>query len=228
MKEMKPTASSGVDGLSLKTIKRITKPLLKSILNLVNTTINTATYPKSLKISRVVPLRKGDKNPTNPLNYRAINILPSLGKIIDRVINKQMTRHLYLNKLFLQQHHGAVKGRSTMTAIISMLDDWAEGLEKGENNLVLVLDQSAAYDVICHKKLIQKLKLLGCDNNAINFFTDYLVDRQQTVTIETFQSDFLHSGPISVCQGSTLSGLLYLIYTLDYPLIFDQSTMKIE
>ena len=158
IKEMKPTPSSGMDGLSLKTIKRVIKPLLKSILNLVNTTINTGTYPSSLKIARIVPLRKGDKNPTNPLNYRAINILPSLGKIIDRIVNKQMTRHLYLNKLFLQQHHGSVKGRSTMTAIISMLDDWAEGLEKGENNLILVLDQSAAYDVICHVKLIQKLK----------------------------------------------------------------------
>ena len=55
-----------------------------------------------------------------------------------------------------------------------------------------------------------------------------MVNRQQTVTIETFQSDLLHTGPLSVCQGSTLSGLLYLVYTLDYPLIFDTKILKIE
>ena len=108
-------------------------------------------------MNTITTARKGNKNPTDPLSYRAVNILPSLGKIIDHVINKQMTRHLTSNSLLLQQHHGAIKGRSTMTAILSMLDKWTEGLERGDDNLVLVLDQSAAYDVICHEKLLQKL-----------------------------------------------------------------------
>ena len=54
-----------------------------------------------------------------------------------------------------------------MTAVISMLDDWAQDLEEGVENAILVLDQSAAYDVICHSKLLDKLKIFGCDRNTL-------------------------------------------------------------
>ena len=226
--EMRNAPSAGVDGLSVKTLKKILKPLYPALLNLVNTSISTATYPDRLKLARIVPLRKGNKCPTDPLSYRAVNILPSLGKIIDRLINKQITRHLISNNLILQQHHGSIKGRSTMTAVASMLDEWVESLERGESNTILILDQSAAYDVICHKKLIEKMSILGFDNNAIQFFKDYLHGRRQSVTVESFQSDKLYTGPLSVCQGSTLSGLLFLIYTLDYPLIFFDKNIPIE
>ena len=201
---MKPTKSAGLDGILIKTIKQIIEPLYPSILNLVNQCINTASYPTQLKTSRVVPLLKKDKPSTEALSYRAINLLPSIGKIIDKTINRQIIRHLESNDLLLHQHNGSIKGRSTMTAVISMLDDWAEDLENGHENAILILDQSAAYDVICHSKLLVKLQLLGCDRNAIQFFTEYLKDRKQSVTVDTFQSDTLESGPLSVCQGSTL------------------------
>ena len=228
IREMRVALSSGVDGLSVKTLKRILRPLYPALLNLVNTAISTATYPDKLKIARIVPLRKGNKCPTDPLSYRAVNILPSLGKIIDRIINKQITRHLVSNQLILHQHHGSIRGRSTMTAVVSMLDEWAEAIKRGEDNTILILDQSSAYDVICHQKLIEKMKILGFDNNAIQFFKDYLNRRRQMVTVDTFQSETLFTGPLSVCQGSTLSGLLYLIYTLDYPLLFFEKKISIE
>ena len=115
-----------------------------------------------------------------------------------------------------------------MTSVLSMLDEWAEGLEKGEDNCILILDQSAAYDMICHKKLLEQIKIIGCDTNEIEFFKDYLADRSQTTTVDTFQSDTLMTGPMSVCQGSTLSGFLYMIYTLDYPLIHSNKMLNIQ
>ena len=228
IKEIKPGSSAGVDGISSKTLKQIIKPLLPALLNLVNTSMTTATYPNILKTSRIVPLRKNNKPENDPISYRAVNILPSIDKVIDKVICKQLTRHLTSNNLILQQHHGSVKNRSTMTAILSMLDEWSEALEKGDNSAIMVLDQSAAYDVICHTKLIEKLKILGLDQNAILYFKDYLQGRRQTVTVDTFQSQTLETGPLSVCQGSTLSGLLYLVYTLDYPLIHTKNILTIE
>ena len=231
IREMKPTPSSGVDGVSIKTLKRILKPIAPTMLNLVNTCMTTAEYPKNLKTARVIPLLKKDKPPTDPLSFRAINILPSIGKIIDRIINKQITRHLVSNNLLLQQHNGSIKGRSTMSAVLTMLDEWSEDLENHKNNAILILDQSAAYDIICHVKLVEKLKLLGFDRNSLEFIKSYLNNRDQTVTVESFQSDTLDSGPMSVCQGSTLSGIFYLIYTLDYPLIHVnkiQSTQQYE
>ena len=109
-----------------------------------------------------------------------------------------------------------------------MLDEWSEDMENHIDNAVIVLDQSAAYDIICHVKLVEKLTILGCDRNAIEFVKSYLSNRNQTVTVESFQSDILDSGPMSVCQGSTMSGLLYMVYTLDYPLIHVEEVQNIK
>ena len=228
IKNMKPTNSAGMDGISTKTLKKMIKPLHPTLLNLINQCIETATYHEALKTARIVPLLKKGKPETEAQSYRAINILPSIGKLIDRVINRQIIRHMETNKLFIHQHNGAIKGRSTMTAVLSMLDDWATDLENGKENAILVLDQSAAYDVISHQKLIEKMKILGWDENAILYFQSYLENRKQSVTVDTFQSDTLNTGPLSVCQGSTLSGLLYLIYTLDYPLIRNERKLSIK
>ena len=174
---MKPASSAGMEGITVKSLKRIIKPLYAPILNLVNTCITTASYPDSLKTARVVPLLKSGKNHNEATSYRAINILSSIRKIIYRIINKQLIRHLTTNKLIIHQHHGTIKGRSTMTALVSMLDEWAEALENGESNAILVLDQLAAYDIICHQKLIEKLQILEADNTSTQFFTDYLRQR---------------------------------------------------
>ena len=131
IKNMKASNSAGVDGISVKTLKKIIRPLYPAILNLVNNCITTSTYPEALKISKVIPLRKQNKPENEPLSYRAVNILPSIGKIIDKIVNKQLTRHITMNNLILQQHHGVIKCRSTMTAVLSMLDEWAESLENG-------------------------------------------------------------------------------------------------
>ena len=96
-----------------------------------------------------------------------------------------------MNNIILQQHHGAIKGRSTMTAVLSMLDEWAESLENGEDTTILVLDQSAVYDIICHRKLVEKLEILGCDAKTLRFFENYFNGRRQTVTVDTFQSGTL-------------------------------------
>ena len=80
LKYMKGTAAAGIDGIAVKTLKNMLRPLYQALLNMINTCITTAEYPDALKGSRVVPLRKGTKPVNEALNYRAVNILPSLRK----------------------------------------------------------------------------------------------------------------------------------------------------
>ena len=68
------------------------------------------------------------------------------------------------------QHHGGRKGRSTITAVSTMLDTWATRYEMGYDTAVIVLDQSAAYDTISHKILmIDKMGVLGFQTKTIFF-----------------------------------------------------------
>ena len=64
------------------------------------------------------------------------------------------------------------------------------------------------------------MEILGFDQNAVRWFQSYLSDRFQVVSIEGQQSGHRKCSNNSTIQGSVLSGLLYLLYVLDYPLLF--------
>ena len=198
MSKIKPTQSTGLDYISMKSIKEVFKSIEGAVLNLVNTSISTGWYPNNLKTSKAIPLLKQGKPPQDPQGYRLINLLPSLSKIIDKVVYKQVLEYLDTNTIIPHQHHGGRKGRSTITSISTMLDTWSTNHENGQDLAIIVLDQSAASPVTWQTDSSQYM------------WTDF----NQTHST-------LDNSP--VVQGSELSCLLYLLYILDLPILFEDA-----
>ena len=94
LKQMKSTPSTGFDTISTKTIKEYQDVLLPLLLNLVNQTIVTNTYPKTLKTAKIIPLKKPLKDPLETSAWRPINLLPALSKLIEKTILNQVLKHL--------------------------------------------------------------------------------------------------------------------------------------
>ena len=88
---------------------------------------------------------------------------------------------------------------------------------KGNEKVLLILDQSKAYNVIPHDILLKKLQVLGFTSQALKLMRSFLSQWQQLVQLEATRSEILSMGPYSVIQGSTLSCILYLAYILDMP-----------
>ena len=81
---------------------------------------------------------------------------------------------------------------------------------------MVLLDMSAAFDMVDHNLLIEKLLLYGFDNASAAFIKSYLSDRRQTVCIDGTCSPLL-SLEYGVPQGSIIGPLLYIIFTSDLP-----------
>ena len=137
--------STSNDGIPMKFIAMFHKPLLDAITNLINNTIDKQQYPTTLKETKIIPLLKQHKNPNDPKSYRGINLSPALAKILDKTYQIQITNHLIDNQLLTQHHHGNVRGASTTTALLTLIDTWTQSLEKGNDLLTLLVDQSAAF-----------------------------------------------------------------------------------
>ena len=220
---MKASNSAGMDTITSRTIKKLITVLDIPILNMVNSSITTRSYPSNLKLAKIIPLFKTTdppSSPTNPEAYRGINILMSLGKVIDRLVLKQVLTYLIDNQLISEAHHGAIKGKSTMTAVATIVDQWATLVEEGVPVAGIALDQSAAYDVINHPILLRKMEKIGFQPDTLQWFSSYLDSREQSTYIDGFYSEKLHVGNKSVVQGSVMSCCLYLLYILDIPTIF--------
>ena len=82
---------------------------------------------------------------------------------------------------------------------------------------VLLLDQSAAYDLLDHDILLKKLARYNFDEESVSWFDSYLSNRSQSVQVEAQQSSREVLGNHAAPQGSVLGGLLFIINENDFP-----------
>ena len=98
-----------------------------------------------------------------------------------------------------------------------MYNTWVEQLEEGHLVGIMMIDQSAAFDLCDHKLLIEKMKLLGVEETSASWLESYLKNRSQSTLVDGYLSASIPLPPCSVIQGGIGSGLLYLVYTNNLP-----------
>ena len=78
--------------------------------------IRTNCFPKILKRSRILHIKKEGKSGIERDFYRPINNLSAVDKIIEEVMRRQLDNYFESNHLIAPNNHGGRKGHSTLTA----------------------------------------------------------------------------------------------------------------
>ena len=170
LKKRKGNRSSGydyIDGYSVK----LAAPLIEDILlHLVNLTIEKSEYPTLWKVNKVSPqFKKGDK--TKGENWRPVTDLVFVSKLAEAAVFDQVSEHFRKNKLWHPNHHGFRPNHSTATALSQLYDFWIKKAENKELTAALLLDLSAAFDVVDHEILLEKLELYKFSPKSKKWFS---------------------------------------------------------
>ena len=89
------------------------------VLTLFNKVWKSGKVPLSWKGGIFIPTGKPGKEPSKPINYRAITLTSHIGKIMERMINKRLMHCIEKRGLVT----GCRRGRSTMDPVLCLEDD---------------------------------------------------------------------------------------------------------
>ena len=208
-----PKASCGFDLLSNRMLKKEKFKFAKLLINLINETLLSNTFPKTLKTAKVIPIfKKGEKSNLN--NYRPISLLPVLSKVLEKIINVQITKKLDERNIIDENQYGFRSNHSTEDAVVKFIDY----IEKAKLNHRIVvsihIDVSKAFDSCNHDIMTKKLKNIGLSGTSLELMTSYLTDRIQELWMDNITGGkFIIN--IGVGQGTVLGPTLFKIYIMD-------------
>ena len=150
-------------------------------------------------------------------NYRPVSHIIEISKLVEYTVLEQVLKHFDENDLFHANHNGSLPNHSTATAIIQLYDIWIEAIENNMITAALLLDLSAAFDLVGHRILLKKMKLYNFSEGSLKFFREYFENRKIVVQIDSKRSTPKEGGEIGVPQGSVLGVLCFLINQNDFP-----------
>lgn len=217
IKRSKNRKAPGEDEIPTRLLKTLPDHLIEILTQLFNGALITQTFPNCWKQASIIMIRKPNKDPIFPQNWRPISLLSQLGKLLEKILKRRLIEELDNKQILPDEQFGFRQEHSTEHQLLRFQKYIADEMsKKGQNIIGVMLDVEKAFDRVWHEGLIVKMHNLNINHNLIKLTASFLKERSYKVKHagHTSRPRQLNTG---VPQGSPASPILYNIYTADIP-----------
>lgn len=216
LQSLKNRKSPGIDLITNRALKNISKKALVLLNNIFNACFKLNYFPKDWKVAQIIAIPKPNKNNSNPSNYRPISLLSSLSKVFEKIILNRLNVFIEDKNLLPDEQFGFRRSHSTIHQLQRVVQHTKTNFKNKKSTGMIILDIEKAFDSIWHKGLLHKLYTMNIPINLIKIIQSFLLNRSFYVKINK-ESSTVHNIPAGVPQGSSLSPVLYNLYISDFP-----------
>ena len=131
-----------------------------------------------------------------------------------KIVHKRIFNFLQENHVITALQSGFVPGDSTVNQLTDLKNTLRQALDEGKEVRAIFCDISKAFNRVWQEGLLYKLSSVRISESLLQWFTDYLNNRNQCVVLPGSATSWT-SIKACVPQGSILGPLLFLIYIND-------------
>ena len=143
IKLLNTSKSYGPDEISPRFLKEGGNVLAISILKLFQLSIDKSKFPLIWKQANVAPLFKKDKQSIRN-NYRPVSLLSIVGKMLERIVFKEVYNFFKDNFVISIFQSGFMPGMSTITQLLEVYHEFCQAVDNEKEIRVIFLDISKA------------------------------------------------------------------------------------
>jgi len=157
------------EGISTEVLVAAWNVVGDELLDVINASLSEGVCPATWKTSEVRPIPKVSR-PGSAGQFRPINLLPTLEKVLELVVKEQLDEHLERNNIITEHQSGFRRDHSCETAIQSVVDEWKTLISDGLMVGVVFMDFRRAFETINRERLLTKLHRYGVGDKALEWF----------------------------------------------------------
>lgn len=206
----------GHDNVRNEALKNSSRKFIIAITYVMNACITLSYFPSTWKEALTIPIRKPGKPSSEISSYRPISLLPTLGKVLERILLARINIHLYDSQLIPPTQFGFRPNHSTTHQVLRIIRQIRTGFRHRQSTGMVLLDLKCAFDSVWHDALIYKMSRAHFPTYLIKITQSFLKDRSFKVRVGTTSST-RHKIPAGVPQGAVLSPVLFNIFMSDLP-----------
>jgi len=133
IESLQPKKAPGPNGITNEIIKLVFKEIPKTMTATYNACLRTGRFPVNWKIAKILPIAKpGREKNADTSKYRPISLLNTEGKVLEKLLSKRITHHLYMTEYLNENQYGLTPQKDTVDAAMQVKQYLENHLERGE------------------------------------------------------------------------------------------------